>query len=111
MFYNCKRFNQPLKWNTEKVEDMSYMFFKCINFNQPLDNWNVSQVTNMSGMFEGCAKFNQTLNSWNTENVGDMSSMFEGCTNLYKKPFNDEQLMPEIYTLDMYKDCIILVKK
>lgn len=38
-------FNQPIgKWNTEKVEDVSYMFVNTKNFDQNLSSWNMQSV-------------------------------------------------------------------
>ena len=44
MFHDAVTFNQPLNWNTEKVEDMSEIFYNAINFNQSL-NWDTQNVT------------------------------------------------------------------
>lgn len=59
-------FNQPLRFNTKNVTDMSSMFKNASNFNQnisynPLVNlniWNVSNVIDMSGMFLNASSFN-----------------------------------------------------
>ena len=112
MFEGCTEFNQPLdNWNTSQVTDMYRMFEVCTQFNQPLDNWNTSQVKYMNGMFYRCRQFNQSLQLWDTSQVKYMRKMFDGCTNLYKKPFNDEQIIHIKDTIDMYKDCINIGKE
>ena len=44
------------KWNTSKVEDMSYMFYGCKSLKSlpDISNWNTSSVKNLKFMFYGC---------------------------------------------------------
>jgi surface protein len=80
MFYEARRFNQPLGgWNVGKVREMSNMFEGAEAFNQPLNQWDVSSVENMTCMFMSMDAFNQPLSQWNTENVTNMQSMFMSC--------------------------------
>ena len=51
-------------FNTQNVNDMSYMFFKC------------TSLTNIN-------LFN--LSNFNTENIANMSSMFYECNSLLEK--------------------------
>ena len=76
MFDDATAFNQPLPWNTSKVRNMESMFYNATSFNQPLP-WNTSNVWNMESMFRSATKFNQPL-PWNTSKVQDMVHMFEG---------------------------------
>ena len=44
------------KWNTENVNDMSYIFSQCssLEFLPDISIWNISNVNNMNYMFSGC---------------------------------------------------------
>ncbi len=74
MFAFLEAYNKPIKMDTSNVVDMSNMFFYANSFNQPLD-FDTKQVTDMSYMF-GCAyRFNQEVN-FDTCQVENMSHMF-----------------------------------
>jgi len=81
MFIDCKMFNQPLKWDTHNVLDMSGMFYGCANFNSEIQFSDTSNVKDMSFMFSECIKFNKPI-QFNTKNVTDMTRMFYGCGKL-----------------------------
>lgn len=84
-------YNQPVRWDTRYVTNMSYMFKDALAFNQPV-NLDTSQVTNMSGMFYNAEKFNQPLNL-DTSKVTDMSIMFMGASAFNQKlAFNTSQV-------------------
>lgn len=91
------------RWNTSRVNNMSFMFFYAQRFQQPLNTntvtshpylsvpytaWDVSGVQNMSDMFTAAEKFNQPLNNWNVSNVTNMTSMFSFAV-LFNQPLND----------------------
>ena len=44
------------KWNTNNVNNMSYMFSGCLSLSSlpDISKWNTNNVNNMSGMFSGC---------------------------------------------------------
>lgn len=71
-------YNQPVRWDTRFVTDMSFMFKDAKYFNQPL-KLDTSRVTNMQGMFYGAEAFNQAL-VLDTSQVTDMSMMFLGAS-------------------------------
>ena len=80
-FYNCKKlyFDFFDKFNTENVEDMSYMFFNCHNLKSCNIKINAKNCKDMSGIFANCK--NMTFKDGNfpfinTKNVVDMSYMF-----------------------------------
>jgi hypothetical protein len=60
MFSGCSVFNQPLRFDTRAVTDMSLMFSRCTAFNQSLYNW-FHQPLGMGGavhsMFLRCTSF------------------------------------------------------
>jgi len=106
MFYECKKFNQPLnKWNVSNVTNMEGMFYECKKFNQPLNEWNVGNVTNMEGMFYECNIFNQPLNNWNVSNVTDMEYMFCRCKS-FNQELNDWDVSKVTDMGSMFADCI-----
>ena len=63
MFHRASSFNQPLRWDTSNVIDMSCLFSDASSFNQPL-RWDTSNVTNMVYMFYKATLFNQSLKNW-----------------------------------------------
>ncbi len=80
LFQGNTNFNGDIsKWNTSKVENMSYML-RATAFNKPLNNWDVSSVTDMTAMFYGASAFNKPLNNWNVSSVEYMSHMFSEAT-------------------------------
>ena len=58
MFYNCSSLSSLpdiSKWNTNNVENMSWMFCDCSSLKElNLNNFNTNNVTYMSKMFTGC---------------------------------------------------------
>ena len=81
MFWFNEKFNESIgSWNVGRVKNMDRMFASATSFNQPLDKWNVSNVEDMSRMFAGAKSFNQDLSSWDVRNVKDMSEMFNGAS-------------------------------
>ena len=72
------------KFNTNSVEDMSYMFSgcKCLTYLN-LSNFNTNSVTNMSRMFSGCSSLTELkISNFTTPKVTDMSYMFYNCSSL-----------------------------
>ena len=59
--------------NTTSSVNMSRMFYDAKRFNQPLGSWNVSRVTNMSQMFPYAA-FDQNISNWN---IASVTSLFQ----------------------------------
>jgi hypothetical protein len=104
MFRGCRRFNQPLRFNTQFVQNMSYMFDGCIRFDQPL-RFNTQSVQNMSSMFSNCSAFNQAL-TFDTRLVNDMSNMFYRCERL-NQPLTFNNRQPTIM-FGMFHGCIVL---
>ena len=74
--WNVSIFNQPIKMDTSKVTDMSYMFCHASSFNQPI-TMDTSQVMDMRCMFSGASSFNQPI-TMDTSNVTNMDDMFDG---------------------------------
>ena len=93
MFYSCNSLNSLpdiSKWNTNNVNNMSYMFSYCKSLNSlpDISKWNTNNVNNMRGMFSGCKSLNSLpdISKWNMNNVNDMSCMFSGCKSLNSLP-------------------------
>jgi surface protein len=116
MFYDARRFNQPIgSWDMSNVIDVGQMFTLTEDFNQDIgswdmsnltslyamfsstlgfnnggtgsiDSWNTSNVTRMDFMFYNSPVFNQPIGSWNTSNVTRMDNMFYGLNQAH--PFN-----------------------
>lgn len=93
LFNNCQSFNNgdmpgesnnPLKWNTGKVTNMSSVFSNNLVFNQDISGWTTGNVTTMDNMFNNADYFNQPLANWDVSNVTNMSFMF------YESNFNQD---------------------
>ena len=59
MFFNCESLQKidSIKFNIEKVEDMSYLFEGCSSLiSLDLSSLNTEKVKNMNEMFYGCKK-------------------------------------------------------
>ena len=58
-------------FDTENVNDMSYMFSSCINLTSlDVSNFDTSKASNMSAMFSACKKLTSLdVSHFNTENV------------------------------------------
>jgi surface protein len=57
MFCNCRLLTELdlSKFNTSKVEDMSYMFWGCSDLNDlNITNFDINNVINTTGMFFQC---------------------------------------------------------
>lgn len=93
MFYDCKKFNQPLdNFNFTNVRDISHMFFNCYEFNQNLSTWErpgatMQYITSQFFMFGKCRKFNGAVNTWNTRSLTSFQGMFYSCYE-FNQPMN-----------------------
>mgnify|MGYP002835640277 CR=1 FL=1 len=85
MFRGATTFNQPLRFDTSNVNDMSGMFRGATAFDKPLIFATI-KVTDMSGMFRGATAFDKLL-SFNTIKVTDMSGMFRDAM-VFNKPLS-----------------------
>ena len=64
MFKYAKSFNQPLdKWDTRKVEDMTWMFLDARKFNQPLNSWVINCNTTNREIFKNAISFDIKSNA------------------------------------------------
>ena len=58
--YYIKRIKGIIKFNTEKVESMTFMFDFCQELDYiDLSNFNTANVINMYGMFDQCIKLKE----------------------------------------------------
>ncbi len=55
-------------WDVSNVKTMELMFFYS-DFNQPIGKWNTENVEDVSYMFVNTKNFDQNLSSWNTKSV------------------------------------------
>ena len=86
MFSGCKSTTLDVtKFDTSKVEDMSYMLSGCRGLiSLDVSNFNTMNVTNMVAMFQECIKLTTIYvgNNWDTSNVNVSTSMFSYCNKL-----------------------------
>jgi surface protein len=88
MFSGCKLLSKlnVKKWQTDKLEDMGYLFNECKNLEHiiGISEWDTSKVENMCYLFSDCLKLQELKDifKWNTGNVKDMSNMFNNCNGL-----------------------------
>jgi surface protein len=104
MFYECARFNQPLRFDTRRVSAMILMFYGCVSLNQPLLNWRTRAVDSMLGMFVGCSAFNQPLGYWDTSSVTCMYVMFAGCS-AFNQPLGNWDTTSVVNMHGMFREC------
>ena len=78
MFENCTSFNQPLTFNTTKINNMQSLLRGCSSFNSLL-TFDTSTVTSMRLMFNNCTVFNKPLN-FDTSNVISLQHCLSNCT-------------------------------
>ena len=60
VYYKLSSLPDISKWNTNKVEDMSYIFSDCKSLLSlpDISKWNINNATNIKDMFYGCDKLN-----------------------------------------------------
>ena len=93
MFFKCnslisiKGFSN---WNTNKVNDMSFLFYGCssLTYFFGIENFNTSKVKDMSFLFTGCISliYLTNISKWNTNNVTCMNLLFSNCLSLKSLP-------------------------
>ena len=90
IFYFCHSIPDISRWNTSKVNNMSYMFNYCKKLKSlpDISKWDTSNVTDMRGMFLDCESLSSLpdISKWDTSKVTDMSNMFFGCKSLKTLP-------------------------
>jgi hypothetical protein len=86
LFFNCKKFNKAVNFDTAGVVSMRCMFSDCTSFNSPVTFTDTSNCTNMSSMFLQCIVFNQPLN-FDTSKVYTLSCMLSNC-HAFKQTLN-----------------------
>ena len=71
-------------FNTEYVNDMSYMFYGCKALTElNIEGFDTSSVNDMSYMFSDCSSLTSLdLSNFNTSKVTDMCSLFNNCSSL-----------------------------
>ena len=81
-----KIFTRYFLWNTNNVNNMSYMFWNCssLKYLPDISKWNIDNVTDMSNMFLNFSslKYLPDISKWNTNNVKNMSLIFCNCSSL-----------------------------
>ena len=78
------------KWNTNNVENMSFLFWGCSSLKQlpDISKWNTNNVKTIFFMFCNCSSLEvlPDISKWNTYNIEDMSGLFFGCSSLKELP-------------------------
>ena len=107
-------FGPVATWNTEFIEDMSYLSksmpvdFDCTS-SYDISNWDMRNVKTMHGMFMGCRHLQRVdCSGWDTYNVEDMGEMFRNCTLLEHVNYGDLNSMCVISVstmASMFQDC------
>ena len=75
---------EVLECNTDKINDMSYMFYYCSNLTSlDLSNFNTENVTDMQQMFYYCSELTSLdTSNFNTKKVTNMTNIFQNCSSL-----------------------------
>ena len=101
-------------FNTQKVNDMSYMFDQCNNLEKILINpstFKTNNVTKMGRMFSECSSLKEIdLSSFNVENVRHMSFMFKNCNKLELVDLSRTKNNKEVNMTHMFDSCSNLRK-
>ena len=83
-------------WNTTSLQRVEQMFYDAKKFNQPLTNWDTSNVLSFKSWFYGASSFNQDLSNLSLENV--FSSTFPTVlSNSFEDAFSYSGLDPSNY--------------
>ncbi len=103
-----------INFNTEKVNDMSYMFDQCNNLEKIIinpSNFKTNNVTKMGRMFSECFSLKEIdLSSFNVENVRHMSFMFNNCNKLELVDLSRTKNNKEVNMTHMFDSCSNLRK-
>lgn len=97
--------------NTNKVQDMSYMFNGCSSLVSILDIdvLDTNQVIYMTSMFQDCGSITGLILTFDTRNVISFSNMFKGCSKLESLKFNGDYFnMSEASCQGMFDGCTSL---
>ena len=113
MFNKCSSLTSLnlTKFNTEKVNNMSWMFNSCYHLKSlDVSNFNTENVEYMTGMFIGCSSLSiLNLSSFNTAKVIDMGLMFGDCTLLTTIYASDKFVTANVEDGDnMFNNCTYL---
>lgn len=104
MFLNCKKFNQPITFNSDNLRSTKRMFMACTSFDSPIDI-NMENVNISREMFFGCAKFNQNVSHFNVSTLVDAGRMFMNCKE-YNKPLDWLHSSGNIKDIsEMFRNC------
>ena len=111
MFDKCHNLSKInlTNFNTENVEDMSFMFSECskleiIELNP--SKFTTKQVIDMNHMFNECSNLKEiNLNSFNTERVKNMSYMFYKCHRLIAIDISNFQINNRTNLEHMLDEC------
>jgi len=97
--------------NTEKVEDMSYMFYGCEALTSVnLYSFNTAKVEDMSNMFSGCSALPKVdVHIFNVSKVTNMNNMFLNCAALTTIYCNGDWSSYGASSTDMFKGCTQLI--
>ena len=98
------------KWDTNKVNNMSYMFYNCkLLLTLPdISTWNTKNVTNMNSMFKKCISLSSLpdISKWDTRNVTGMRCMFNGNKYLLSLPNISKWDVSKVTDMGfMFSDC------
>ena len=92
MFHNCYNItnNDFPPFNTENINDISYMFSYCDSLKSlpDISKWDTKNVKDMSYMFSMCKSLESIpdISKWDIKNVDKKNDMFFGCTSLKNIP-------------------------
>ena len=76
MFDNAVAYNKPLKLNTGKVTDMSFMFRNAYSFNQDLF-MDTRRVVSFASMFDHAIRFQGSISGFEMTNAKTAMAMFQ----------------------------------
>jgi hypothetical protein len=94
MFYACGELNQPLAFDTARVEDMSEILAWCVRFNQPLA-WDTRNVRDMRNMFLSASSLAQVIR-FDMRSVVRDDGIALNCPRVILAPINGDGKLADV---------------
>lgn len=97
-------------WNTESLEEMSYMFASCSSLpSVSVKNWDTSKVTSLMGVFMNCTVLNSVdVSLWDVSSATNMQYMFRDCVALESVDVSNWTPTSLAFAEQMFSGCTVI---
>lgn len=93
MFRYATSFNSKVNLPTSSANTLQYMFDGAYSYNQEISDWNVSNIVDMRGFLRNATSFNKDLSKWNFNKEVNLLDFMTGKSSLnYKASYYDALL-------------------